>query len=120
MARPWCSSTMICGSRGRSATTPLLSVAELTTRYRPAQGLFGRTELTAVRRVSFAVAENEFVAIVGESGSGKSTVAKLIIGLERASSGRIALGGVDIANPSEAARRRRADIVQMVFQDPQS
>ncbi|MFI4994192.1 MAG: dipeptide ABC transporter ATP-binding protein [Hyphomicrobiales bacterium] len=102
------------------ATTPLLTVAGLTKRYHHSRGLFGGAETIAVNGVSFSVAENEFVGMVGESGSGKSTVAKLIVGLERASAGRIELGGADVASPSNEARRRRVESMQMVFQDPQS
>jgi peptide/nickel transport system ATP-binding protein len=70
----------------------------------------------AVKNVSFSIAENEFVALVGESGSGKSTIAKLLVGLERPSNGRILLDGRDLG--SMGALRSAA--VQMVFQDPQS
>ena len=98
----------------------LLAVDGLAKRYRTRQGLFGHRNFAAVNGVSFEVAEDEFVGIVGESGSGKSTIAKLVVGLERASSGRIELSGLDIARPSPEARRKRIDTVQMVFQDPQS
>ena len=98
----------------------LLAVDGLAKRYRTRQGLFGHRDFAAVNGVSFEVAEDEFVGIVGESGSGKSTIAKLVVGLERASSGRIELSGLDIARPSPEARRKRIDTVQMVFQDPQS
>jgi peptide/nickel transport system ATP-binding protein len=102
------------------ATAPLLLVEGLKKRYRSRRGLFGSTEVLAVDEVSFAVAENEFVGVVGESGSGKSTLAKLLIGLERPSFGRIELCGHDALDRSEAARRRRLETAQMVFQDPQS
>jgi peptide/nickel transport system ATP-binding protein len=101
-------------------TAPLLRVDGLKKRYVSRRGLFGSTDVLAIDDVSFAVAENEFVGVVGESGSGKSTLAKLIIGLERPSSGRIELCGQDAFDRSEAARRRRIEAAQMVFQDPQS
>jgi peptide/nickel transport system ATP-binding protein len=57
---------------------------------------------------------------VGESGSGKSTIAKLLVGLEQPSGGRILLNGDDLTDPSLRGRVRRAASLQMVFQDPQS
>jgi peptide/nickel transport system ATP-binding protein len=95
---------------------PLLRVDGLAKHY-AGDRWFGSTRGTAaVNNVSFSIAENEFVALVGESGSGKSTIAKLLVGLERPSSGRILLDGQDLTDSTQA----RGRIVQMVFQDPQS
>lgn len=77
------------------AAEPLLSVEDLHVRY----GAF-----EAVRGVSFSLHAGEILGIVGESGSGKSTVAKVVIGLERPSAGKVAF-----ATPRP--------VVQMVFQD---
>jgi len=74
----------------------------------------------AVRDAGFSVAEHEFVGLVGESGSGKTTVAKLVVGLERPSGGRISIDGCDVTARSAAARALRIATVQMVFQDPLS
>ena len=71
----------------------LLEVEDLHVRY----GSF-----EAVKGVSFALGEGEILGIVGESGSGKSTIAKTLIGLEKASGGRVVC---------------RASSMQMVFQD---
>jgi ABC-type glutathione transport system ATPase component len=57
---------------------------------------------------------------VGESGSGKSTVARLVVGLERASSGSIQLDGLELTGLSFAAWRPLRRRVQLVFQDPLS
>jgi ABC-type glutathione transport system ATPase component len=77
-------------------------------------------DLVAVDDVSFAIAEGQSLAIVGESGSGKTTIARMIIGLERPTSGRISACGDDRSAPARAAskRRKRGREVQIVFQDP--
>jgi peptide/nickel transport system ATP-binding protein len=96
---------------------PLLQVDGLAKHY-AGDRWFGSTPgVAAVKNVSFNIAENEFVALVGESGSGKSTIARLLVGLERPSNGRILLDGRDLTG---AARTLRSTAVQMVFQDPQS
>ena len=77
-------------------------------------------DLVAVDDVSFAVAAGESLAIVGESGSGKTTIARMIIGLERPTRGRISACGNDRSTPARSARKRRerGREVQIVFQDP--
>jgi ABC-type glutathione transport system ATPase component len=81
-----------------------------------------RSELVALDDVSFTLARERSLAIVGESGSGKTTVARLIIGLERATRGTITVLGEDRSRPAvrTAERRRRGRQVQIVFQDPYS
>ena len=74
--------------------------------------------LTAVNDVSFEIRRGETFALVGESGSGKSTIAKLIVGLLAASSGRIFFDGTDIATRGGAAMRQIRSRFQMIFQDP--
>src|SRR5258707_13693426 len=74
----------------------------------------------AVDDVSFTLPEGGSLAIVGESGSGKTTVAKLIVGLERPTAGSIRACGQDRSTPARSGddRRRRGREVQIVFQDP--
>ena len=77
-------------------------------------------DLVAVDDVSFRVAEAGSVAIVGESGSGKTTIARMIVGLERPTGGSITACGQDRSRPARSRqdRRRRGREVQIVFQDP--
>jgi len=90
---------------------PVLEVSGLRKVYGP---------LVAVDDIAFAVPERGSLAIVGESGSGKTTVAKMIVGLERATRGTIRACGADRSTPARTARdrRRRGREVQIVFQDP--
>jgi ABC-type glutathione transport system ATPase component len=90
---------------------PVLEVSALVKR-------FG--DLAAVDDVSFQVAPASSMAIVGESGSGKTTIAKMIVGLERPTQGTIVVCGRDRSRPARSAslRRERGREVQIVFQDP--
>jgi peptide/nickel transport system ATP-binding protein len=104
-----------------SAGRHVLEVKSLSKIYRMSRGLLGGgATVTAVEDASFAICENEFVALVGESGSGKSTIAKLLVGLEQPSRGRIVFNGEDMTDPALRERARQAGSLQMVFQDPQS
>jgi oligopeptide transport system ATP-binding protein len=89
----------------------VLAVSELRKEY---------GSLVAVHDVTFAVPPGKSLAIVGESGSGKTTIARMIVGLERPTSGTITACGSDRSCPARSARdrRRRGGEVQIVFQDP--
>ena len=77
-------------------------------------------DLIAVDDVSLRVQAARSLAIVGESGSGKTTIARMIVGLERPTGGRISACGHDRSRPARSLRdrRRRGREVQIVFQDP--
>ena len=76
--------------------------------------------LVAVDDITFAIPPGRSLAIVGESGSGKTTIARMIVGLERPTSGTISACGRDRSRPARSARdrRRRGREIQIVFQDP--
>jgi ABC-type glutathione transport system ATPase component len=94
-----------------TAAAPILEVSGLRKE-------FG--DLVAVADVSFAVPAGRSLAIVGESGSGKTTIARMIVGLERPTNGSISACGADRSRPAKSGqeRRRRGREVQIVFQDP--
>ena len=79
----------------------------------------GEDSVTAVNNVSFTLSPGQSLALVGASGSGKSTIAKMLTGVERPTSGNITLGGrrVDRMKRRKDLRSLRSDI-QMIFQDP--
>jgi ABC-type glutathione transport system ATPase component len=93
-----------------------LEARGLVKEYRLRQGFRGGT-LRAVDDVSFTLEPGRTVALVGQSGSGKSTIAKLLMQLERPTSGRILLDGVPVERHGRGLARYRRT-VQMVFQDP--
>ena len=61
----------------------------------------------------------ETLAIVGESGCGKSTFAKVLLGLEEASSGKVEFENIDISNTTvEQREKSTVSSIQMIFQNP--
>ena len=76
--------------------------------------------IRAVDGVDFSVRAGHTLGLVGESGSGKTTLARVIIGLQERTGGKLELLGMDIRGK---ARDRSQDIlskIQMVFQNPQN
>jgi putative ABC transport system ATP-binding protein len=73
--------------------------------------------VAALRGVSLTVGRADYVAVVGSSGSGKSTLMHLLGGLDRPTSGRLVIGGRDVAtlSPPEMARLRN-ETIGFVFQ----
>ena len=82
----------------------ILEVCGLRVWFPVKRGVLGRTAgyVKAVDGVSFEMRRGETLGVVGESGSGKTTVARVIVGLQKPTDGAVDLGGR----------------VAMVFQDP--
>ncbi|WP_395450771.1 dipeptide ABC transporter ATP-binding protein [Aminobacter sp. UC22_36] len=103
---------------------PVLKITDLKKYYRVGgnevfgAGGEGRV-VKANETISFEARESETVAIVGESGCGKSTLAKVLLGLETASSGTVMLGNKEIQSTSIEMRDvQTVSSIQMVFQNP--
>lgn len=99
---------------------PILEVRDLVTSFPIKTGLFRRTtsEVQAVSSVSFRIYPGETMGLVGESGCGKSTVARTILGLEKAKSGSIFFEGKDLTKISNKEMQVLRKDIQLVFQDP--
>ena len=69
-----------------------------------------------IRDVSLKIDEHKFVVITGPNGGGKSTLAKLIVGIEKPTSGRIFFNGEDITDKSITERANMG--ISFAFQQP--
>ncbi|MBP2239400.1 oligopeptide/dipeptide ABC transporter ATP-binding protein [Sinorhizobium kostiense] len=102
----------------------LLRVQDLSVRFRTMGSLKALATGTkdpyidAACGVSFDIRKGETLALVGESGSGKSTIARTVIGLQRATSGSIIFDGQEIGALSGSERKPYLRRMAMMFQDP--
>ncbi|WP_084663562.1 ABC transporter ATP-binding protein [Pandoraea faecigallinarum] len=100
---------------------PYLRVRNLRKTYDVRRGLLGRARpLHAVAGVTFDVAPGATFGLVGESGSGKSTIAKMLMLAEPATSGEVTVDGQDVQQLSASAREQFHRMLQPVLQDPYS
>jgi peptide/nickel transport system ATP-binding protein len=74
----------------------------------------------AVDGVTITVKGGETLALVGESGSGKTTLGRVILRLERPTSGDVVVDGIDITRLAQSKIRPMRARMQMIFQDPTS
>jgi oligopeptide transport system ATP-binding protein len=107
-----------------TATTSALSVRHLTKHFPVTRSLgefFGRRSrvVRAVDGVSFEIPEGRTLGLVGESGCGKTTIAKLILGIYKPTSGEIFFDGRNVVGKIPRPQRRALHRnLQAVFQDP--
>jgi putative ABC transport system ATP-binding protein len=91
---------------------PLIRITGLSKAYRR-----GDQTIPVLVDINLEVARADFVALMGPSGSGKSTLLNLIAGIDTPTSGRIEIGGVDIATLGEGGLADwRAANVGFIFQ----
>ena len=77
----------------------------------------GKRRVVALAGVTFRVETGEMVAVMGPSGSGKSTLLHLLGGLDQATSGSVAVDGVELTGlADDALTRVRRDKIGFIFQ----
>lgn len=90
---------------------PIIKADHVTFEYRD-----GESVHTAVKDLSLTIEKGSFTVILGHNGSGKSTLARLLNGLNRPTSGKVTVGGLDTADEkNEIAVKKQ---VGLVFQNP--
>jgi cationic peptide transport system ATP-binding protein len=94
--------------------TTLLDVKDISKSYKMKGYWYNKKEFMALSPISFKIEAKKTLAIVGEASSGKSTLAKILVGAEIASSGCIYLNGQPLKDNSF---KQRCQHIRMIFQD---
>ena len=108
----------IAGDDRRVIGKPLIEVENLRKVYKLRKGNFASEDFVAVEGASFTINRGETMALVGESGSGKSTIAKMVLQLEKPTAGTIRIDGKDTSKLSRTGLFELRSQLQPVFQDP--
>ncbi len=100
---------------------PLFEIHNLEVHYQTVNRI-GQVKnvIRAVDNISFDVYKGETLGLVGESGCGKTTLGRTILGLQKATSGKISYNGQDITNLTSREWREFRKEIQIIFQDPYS
>src|SRR5437868_6651454 len=96
-----------------SPSSPMLQAEHLSKTFRRRTWLNkGRHEIQAVRDISFSVERGDVFGFLGPNGAGKSTTIRMSLGLIHPTSGRVLIGGCDLAEDPRRALRQVGAFVE--------
>lgn len=110
--------TAAAGETPAETAPAVVEVRELVKDFSIRTGGLRHEQFRAVDDVSFTIPRGKTLALVGESGSGKSTVAKMLLQLEKPTDGEILIDGMPTSTMSRADVFKLRRRMQPVFQDP--
>jgi oligopeptide/dipeptide ABC transporter ATP-binding protein len=102
---------------GAPEAPPLVEISGLRKEFRMRR-MGNGAAVVAVDDVSFSIPQGSTFGLVGESGSGKTTVARMILKLERPTAGQVHVEGKDIFAQTAQEEKAYRRMVQAVLQDP--
>ncbi|MDQ1003337.1 peptide/nickel transport system ATP-binding protein [Neobacillus niacini] len=107
-------------SQSKHSSESLLEIQGLSKYYPIGKNVFSRNQsyIRAVDNVSFSIKKGETFGLVGESGSGKSTLGRVLLQLEKLTSGKVIFQGQDLSKLSSKALREKRKDMQLIYQDP--
>jgi len=102
------------------APSPLAATARPIIRFEKVAKTYparqSNAQVAALSDISLDVPEGAILGVIGRSGAGKSTLIRLVNGLEKPTSGRITVDGVDMGALDETALRKERRSIGMIFQ----
>ncbi|RRQ26582.1 ABC transporter ATP-binding protein [Rhodococcus sp. Eu-32] len=104
----------------RTAATPVVVARNLVKEFEAVDTTGKRTRITAVNDVGFSIERGRTFALVGESGSGKSTTARMIMNLDKPTSGTVTFDGTDTSTLGSGELRLLRKRFQLIQQNPYS